>query len=97
MVPRNEVVFLDINQSVEKNVERAMLTTHSRFPLCDRELDNTLGVISLRDLLYYARGKRRTRSTRPLGPRHIFPETMPGDRLLTEFPARKNFDGDYRG
>ena len=55
MVPRNEVVFLDINQSVEENIERAMLTTHSRFPLCDRELDNTLGVISLRDLLYYAR------------------------------------------
>ena len=36
MVPRNEVVFLDINQSVEENIERAMLTTHSRFPLRSR-------------------------------------------------------------
>ena len=54
MVPRMRWFFW-INQSVEENIERAMLTTHSRFPLCDRELDNTLGVISLRDLLYYAR------------------------------------------
>ena len=89
MVPRNEVVFLDINQSVEENIERAMLTTHSRFPLCDRELDNTLGVISLRDLLYYARENAELDLRDLSVPVTFFPETMPGDRLLTEFPARK--------
>ena len=89
MVPRNEVVFLDINQSVEENIERAMLTTHSRFPLCDRELDNTLGVISLRDLLYYARENAELDLRDLSVPVTFFPETMPGDRLLTEFPRVK--------
>ncbi len=89
MVPRNEVVFLDINQSTEENIERAMLTTHSRFPLCDRELDNTLGVISLRDLLYYARENAELDLRDLSVPVTFFPETMPGDRLLAEFPTRK--------
>ena len=89
MVPRNEVVFLDINQSVEENIERAMLTTHSRFPLCDRELDNTLGVIALRDLLYYVRENAHLDLRDLSVPVTFFPETMPGDRLLSEFPGRK--------
>ena len=89
MVPRNEVVFLDINQSVEENIERAMLTTHSRFPLCDRELDNTIGVISLRDLLYYVRENAELDLRDLSVPVTFFPETMPGDRLLSEFPSRK--------
>jgi len=89
MVPRNEVVFLDINHSVEENIERAMLTSHSRFPLCDRELDSTLGVISLRDLLYYVRENAELDLRDLSTPVTFFPETMPGDRLLSEFPNRK--------
>ena len=87
MIPRNEVSFLDINLSLEENLSRAMESKHTRFPLCDRELDDVLGIVDLRDVLYQGRqGSVDLRSM--ASPAPYFPELMSAERLLAEFRQR---------
>ncbi len=50
MVPRSEVVFLDIMLSVEENLETARASGHTRFPLCEEDLDHVLGIVHIKDL-----------------------------------------------
>lgn len=87
MVPRNEVVLLDTNLSYEENLERAMASGHTRFPLCNRELDEVLGVVDIRDVLYAGqRGQDGLMDN--VRPVPYFPELMSAERLLTEFRTR---------
>jgi putative hemolysin len=51
MVPRADVVFLDTNSSLEINLERIAGSPHSIFPLCDKSLDNVIGIVRTKDLL----------------------------------------------
>ena len=51
MTPRGEVVFLDIEQSFEENVKKAFASRHTRFPLCRGHLDNTIGLIHIKELV----------------------------------------------
>ncbi len=50
MVPSMEVVYLDIQKSVEENLEIARTHRHTRYPLCDGALDRVLGLVHVKDL-----------------------------------------------
>lgn len=50
MVPRNEVVFLNTEQSMERNLRRARESGHTRFPLCDGDLDHVVGLVHIKDI-----------------------------------------------
>jgi putative hemolysin len=51
MTPRKRVTWLDINDPPEKNRRIITRSTHSRFPVCQGKLSNTLGIVHVRDLL----------------------------------------------
>lgn len=51
MVPRSDVVFLDTTLALEENYQRVMESPHSAFPLCDRQIDNLIGVVNAKDIL----------------------------------------------
>jgi|TARA_B110000305_G_scaffold89974_1_gene101449 CBS domain containing-hemolysin-like protein len=51
MTPRSEVVFLDIEKGFPENLEFAIKATHTRFPLVKGHLDETLGLIHIKDVL----------------------------------------------
>jgi CBS domain containing-hemolysin-like protein len=51
MTPRGEVVYLDIEDSFEQNVEKALASKHTRFPLCRGHLDNTVGLVHVKELV----------------------------------------------
>ena len=95
MVPRNDVVFLDINLSIEDNLIRSRDSTHTRFPLCDRELDDVLGIIDVRDVLFRLQHEADPPKDDAAFLRSLaaevayFPETMPSERLLSEFRDRR--------
>jgi CBS domain containing-hemolysin-like protein len=55
LLPRSQVEYLDINEPIEENIRVAMETGHTRFPLCDGDLDNTLGIIHIKDLFRTAK------------------------------------------
>lgn len=87
MTPRNEVIMLDAQKSFEENLAIAVESKHTRFPFVEGHLDNTLGLIHIKDLLGETRKKAPDlRAIR----REIVPvpELMPLDSLLQTFLAR---------
>ena len=90
MLPRTEVVTLDINEDFEVNFAKAVDSRHTRLPLVDGEhLDETLGLIHLKDLMKLSRESEADLKAilRPLDP---VPEMMPGDMLLKSFLEHKS-------
>ena len=51
MTPRSEVVFLDLDQNFSENLEEAIASKHTRFPLVRGHLDKTVGLIHIKDVL----------------------------------------------
>ncbi|NUR28414.1 MAG: HlyC/CorC family transporter [Catenulispora sp.] len=51
MIPRPDVVFLDVSMPLAQAVALAKSETHSRFPVTDGGSDNVVGFVHLRDLL----------------------------------------------
>ena len=88
MVPRNDVVFFDVNLPAEDNLARAMEARHTRFPLCDRELDEVLGVVDVRQYLFVSRQEGGVDLPAIAEPVPYFPEMMSAERLLAEFRQR---------
>ena len=50
MVPRTDVVVLSTTKSIEENLEIMRTMRHTRYPLCDGSLDQTIGLIHVKDL-----------------------------------------------
>ena len=50
MTPRAEVAFLDTRLPFRENLARIRAAGHSRFPLCEGNFDQTVGLIHLRDV-----------------------------------------------
>ncbi len=83
--PRGDVVFLNTEDSFDENVKRAEDSRHTRFPLCRGHLDDTLGLVHIKDLLKLLRegGSPNIESIRR--ELHTVPEMMPLEKLLNYF------------
>ncbi len=51
MTPRGEIVYLNLEDDFETNVNKAIESRHTRFPLCRENLDNTVGLIHIKELM----------------------------------------------
>ena len=51
MVPRTNVVVLDTNKTIEQNLALAVDSQFTRYPLCDQNMDNVVGMVHLKDLI----------------------------------------------
>lgn len=82
--PRGEVVFLNTEETFEENLKTAQESRHTRFPLCEGHLDNTIGLVHIKDLLTLLRDPKPDLHAIK---RDIFPvpEMMPLEKLLTFF------------
>jgi CBS domain containing-hemolysin-like protein len=87
MTPRGEVVFLDLEESFEENVKKALESRHTRFPLCRGHLDNAVGLIHIKELVPMMRDPQPDllRIKRELIP---VPEMMSLEKLLNLFLTR---------
>lgn len=88
MTPRGEVVYLDIEESFEENVKKALESRHTRFPLCRGHLDNTIGLIHIKELVPLMRDPQPDlmKIRRDLIP---VPEMMSLEKLLNLFLVRR--------
>src|SRR5437762_2654140 len=84
MTPRGQVVFLNVEDSFEENVKKALASRHTRFPLCRGHLDNTVGLIHIKELVPLMRDPNPDllRIRRDLIP---VPEMMSLEKLLSLF------------
>jgi len=90
MSPRASIIFLSTQNSLRENLWIARESGHTRFPLCDGDLDHVLGMVHIKDL-FEARESGQLAQDFHEVRRDIlfFPETVPLDRLLRTFQQRR--------
>ncbi len=85
MVPRTDVAVLSTKKSIAENLEIIRSTRHTRYPLCEGTLDQTVGLIHVKDLLL-AQLRGPGRSLSELKREILFvPENSTVEALLSQF------------
>ena len=87
MTPRGDIVYLNIEDDFETNLKKAIESRHTRFPLCRENVDNTIGLIHIKELLLLMRDPHPDllKIKRELTP---LPEMMPLEKLLKLFLSK---------
>jgi CBS domain containing-hemolysin-like protein len=87
MTPRRDIVYLDVEEDFETNVKKAIESRHTRFPLVRGHLDNTAGLIHIKELVPMMRDPNPDlmRIKREL---MAVPEMMSLEKLLTLFLSK---------
>ena len=89
MIPRLDIVAVDLTRPVEEVLDRAAQTIHTRLPAYEGDLDHTAGIVHLQDLFKFTRQRPPVQDLRGLVRPAVFvPETMPLDELLQTFQQR---------
>ncbi len=87
MVPRGDVVWLSTTRPLAENLELARTSGHTRFPLCEGDLDRIVGLVHIKDLFRADRvPDDLTKIARPV---KFVPETTPLDKLLARMRAER--------
>lgn len=84
MIPRQDVVWLDMDDPIESIWEQAKESGHARFLIAREKLDNLLGVITLADLSEAVHRGRIDAEKDILPPLHI-PDSISALQLLDQF------------
>jgi CBS domain containing-hemolysin-like protein len=50
LLPRNQVQWIDLHEDPRESLAMARRTGHTRFPLCEGDLDRCLGIIHIKDI-----------------------------------------------
>jgi putative hemolysin len=86
MVPRSDVVVLDLDDTFEVHMKAVESSDHARFPVVRGDLNDVKGVLSARKWLAQAlSGGTRELAAQPLQPPLYVPETITGMELLDNF------------
>ena len=90
MVPRTDIVAIDVNTPPQEVLESVVSAGHSRIPVYEGSSDQIIGVLYVKDLFRrLARGEKDV-TVRPfLRPAQFVPETKKVDELLREMQRAK--------
>jgi magnesium and cobalt transporter len=92
MVPRSQMVVIDIEDEFDEILAMIVQSGHSRFPVIGEDRDEVLGILLAKDLLrYFGSDAARELSIRKLlRPAAVIPESKRLNALLKEFRASHN-------
>jgi CBS domain containing-hemolysin-like protein len=90
MVPRIDMLALEADAPVQQAVEVLLQSGHSRVPVYDDTVDNTLGLLYSKDLLRIWQEGNKIASLRALlRPAYFIPEAKKVDELLAEMQSQR--------
>lgn len=90
MIPRGDIVFLDVNRSYADNLSLARESGHTRYPLCDGDLDKIVGVLHIKDLFLSPSVGGEAIDLRSLAREPLFlPESLELESVLAEFQTHR--------
>jgi len=92
MIPRSQMVVIDIDDDINEMIRVIVESGHSRFPVMGEDRDEVLGVLLAKDLLrYFGRKAGQDVPVRKLlRPAAVIPESKRLNALLNEFRASHN-------
>lgn len=89
MVPRHDIVFLNIENSLEENLEIIKQSSHIRFPVCRKGLHEILGIINSKEILLKTLSGQAPDLEQHLLPAIYVPDTLTAIELLKHFRSAK--------
>jgi magnesium and cobalt transporter len=92
MVPRSQMIVIDIEDEFKETLKLIVESGHSRFPVIGEDRDEVLGILLAKDLLrYYGSDEARELTIKKLlRPATMIPESKRLNALLREFRASHN-------
>jgi len=92
LVPRPDVVALDVEMPVPEMLQTMLDNPYTRYPVFEGDLDDVLGILHVRDLFaaLHDNGIDRTDVRGLIRPAIVAPETKRLDELLAEFRSTSN-------
>jgi putative hemolysin len=92
MTNRKAILWIDINQSKGQIQSQVLQSGVTKFPICDGNLDELIGVASIGKILKYTTGKE-DKITNSLSAPLYFPEHMTALKILDDFRKSKTHMG----
>jgi putative hemolysin len=89
MVPRIDIVALEVKTSLKEALRVIVQAGHSRIPVYEDEIDSIVGILYAKDLLKYWPDFESLNLRDILREAYYVPETKPVDELLQELQQRK--------
>lgn len=91
MIPRNEIVGIDINQSWHDIRQQLVANQHTRLPLYDGSIDDIKGMVHMRHLLSLELHDKLDRDALAglASPPYFIPENTPLNHQLLNFQSQK--------
>jgi putative hemolysin len=90
MVPRIDVLALEVTTPLSQAVKAFIQSGHSRLPVFEESIDNIVGLLYAKDLLRTMNGEKKKVEMRELlRPAYFVPETKKVDELLTEMQSQR--------
>lgn len=90
MVPRVDIVALEVSRSLDEAVEIAIKRGYSRLPVFEETIDHVIGILNIKDLLPRLQNGRHDVPLRSLlRPALFVPETMKVSELLKDLRQRR--------
>jgi len=92
MIPRSQMVVIDIEDDFDKTLKTIVESGHSRFPVVGADRDDVLGILLAKDLLrYYGSDEAKELTIKKLlRPAAVIPESKRLNTLLKDFRASHN-------
>ena len=90
MIPRSQMVVIDIEADFDRTLKIIVESGHSRFPVIGEDRDELLGVLLAKDLLRYFGSDDEISIRKLLRPAAVIPESKRLNALLKEFRASHN-------
>ncbi|MDT5266364.1 MAG: magnesium and cobalt exporter, family [Mycobacterium sp.] len=88
MTPRSKIEALQADDTVSDLVAKAMETGYSRFPIVEGDLDETIGIVHVKQVFEGAPAERpRTKLASLAQPVPVVPSTLDGDALMAQIRA----------
>ena len=88
MTPRSKIEALQSDDTVADLVDKATETGYSRFPIVEGDLDETIGIVHVKQVFEVPRADRpRTRLAGLAQPVPMVPSTLDGDAVMAQIRA----------
>jgi CBS domain containing-hemolysin-like protein len=90
MTPRSKIEALQPDDTVEDLLAEAMATGYSRFPIVDGDLDETIGIVHVKQIFAIPPAQRaHTKLATLAQPVPVVPSTLDGDAVMAQIRASK--------
>ncbi len=89
MIPRTELVAIEVSTPFEEALKLVQEANHSRFPIFEESFDHILGIIHSKDILNFVNRPEDFSLREIVRPPYFVPESKPIETLLQSFRRKR--------